>query len=302
MSPTSPDPESAAPPSPDEQPDGVSTRALRLLESLRPSERKVARALLADYPSAALGTASALAAAAGVSTPSVLRFAQALDFDGFTDLQEALRRELTEQAHAPMHRMGAPAGPQGPTMQVVVEQARRLAEEAITSLSTLPESELDAFVALLADTGRRVFLTGGRTSAVVAQSLCSNLEQVRTRVWALNDPYGRDLGQLLDVGRRDVHVFFDFARYQRSVINAAAEVHGRGATVVLITDEHLSPAAASADVVLPVSIRSPSPFDSLVAATMLTELVVPPVLELLGAKGRERYGVWESHHSRDVLP
>jgi DNA-binding MurR/RpiR family transcriptional regulator len=282
-------------------PESVSTRILRLLDALRPSERKVARVLLANYPSAALDTAARLAADAGVSTPSVLRFAQALGFGGYPGLQEALRHELTQQANAPINRPAARPSPAGPA-SLLAAGAELTVRSALDSLAALPPSQVQALVGLLGDPSRRVFLTGGRTSRVLATSLRVSLEQIRTKVWEMNDPYGSDLGQLVDIRRRDVHVVFDVSRYQRNVINAAAHSHDRGATVALITDKQLSPAAATADVVLPVSIDSSSAFGSLVAATLLTELIVPLVLAELGERGQAHLRLWESFHSRDVLP
>lgn len=288
-------------------PESIAARILRLLDTLRPSERKVARALLANYPSAALDTVARLAADAGVSAPSVLRFTQALGFGGYPELQEALRRELTQQANAPMNRPAARSSPSGAAGASAVAGllgagAERTTRSALDSLAALPPSQVQALVSLLGDPSRRVYLTGGRTSRVLATSLRVNLEQIRTKVWDINDPYGADLGQLVDIRRRDVHVLFDFARYQRSVISAAAHSHDRGAAVALITDQQLSPAAATADVVLPVSIDSPTPFGSLVASTLLTELIIPLVLEELGEKGQAHLRLWESFHSRDVLP
>jgi DNA-binding MurR/RpiR family transcriptional regulator len=282
-------------------PEGIAGRILRLLDTMRPSERKVARVLLANYPSAALDTVARLAADADVSAPSVLRFTQALGFSGYPELQEALRRELTQQANAPMNRPAARSSPSG-AAGLLVAGAEHTARSALDSLAALPPSQVQALVTLLGDPSRRVYLTGGRTSRVLATSLRVNLEQIRTKVWEINDPYGADLGQLVDIRRRDVHVLFDFSRYQRSVISAAAHSHDRGAAVALITDEQLSPAAATADVVLPVSIDSPTAFGSLVASTLLTELILPLVLEELGEKGQAHLRLWESFHSRDVLP
>jgi len=282
-------------------PESIATRILRLLDTMRPSERKVARVLLANYPSAALDTVARLAAEAEVSAPSVLRFTQALGFSGYPELQEALRLELTRQANAPMNRPTARSSPTG-AAGLLISGAERTTRSALDSLAALPPSQVQALVTLLGDPSRRVYLTGGRTSRVLATSLRVSLEQIRAKVWEINDPYGTDLGQLVDIRRRDVHVLFDFSRYQRSVISAAAHSHDRGAAVALITDEQLSPAAATADVVLPVSIDSPTAFGSLVASTLLTELIVPLVLEELGEKGQAHLRHWESFHSRDVLP
>src|SRR3954449_7127372 len=91
----------------------VAARTGAALPTLSKAERRVGRALLADYPSAGLASAARLAERAEVSPPTVLRFAQTLGYEGFTDLQVALRAELTAQSNGPITRL--PAAPAGST-------------------------------------------------------------------------------------------------------------------------------------------------------------------------------------------
>ena len=91
----------------------VGARASAALPTLSKAERRVGRALLADYPSAGLASAARLAERAEVSPPTVLRFAQSLGFEGFTDLQVTLRAELSARSSGPITRLpDAPAGGQ----------------------------------------------------------------------------------------------------------------------------------------------------------------------------------------------
>jgi len=66
------------------------------MEDLTRSERQLADTLLQDYPMAGLRSVTRLAQAAKVSTPTVIRMARKLGFDGFPDMQESLRNELSE--------------------------------------------------------------------------------------------------------------------------------------------------------------------------------------------------------------
>ncbi|HKK94596.1 MAG TPA: hypothetical protein VJ925_14270, partial [Longimicrobiales bacterium] len=62
--------------------------------SLSRAERKVAEAVLAD-PSSVIGLSIAkLAAAAGVSQPTVLRFCRALGLDGYREFKVQLAQAL----------------------------------------------------------------------------------------------------------------------------------------------------------------------------------------------------------------
>jgi DNA-binding MurR/RpiR family transcriptional regulator len=147
-----------------------------------------------------------------------------------------------------------------------------------------------------------VTLAGGRFSHVLAQYLELYLQQLRPKTRLLDSSPPRRVGQLVDVGRNDVFVLFDYRRYQRDIVNLAEQVHGRGASVVLFTDPWLSPAAAYADVVLPTSIESPSPFDSLATGFVLVEALAAGVLAVRGEAATQRMRRWEEFDSWVILP
>ena len=65
-----------------------------------------------------------------------------------------------------------------------------------------------------------------------------------------------------------------------------------GASVILITDESLSPSAEEADIVLPVAVDG-IPFDSLAALLVLTESLVAAVFHGVGDGAIERMADWE---------
>jgi DNA-binding MurR/RpiR family transcriptional regulator len=182
-----------------------------------------------------------------------------------------------------------------------MRRAGQLWDFVQASLSAIPPADLDAAVDLLCDTSRRLVLAGGRFSRVVAEYLALHLQQVRPKVRLLDEPLGRNLDNIVDLGRRDVYLLCDFHRYQRSTVELARYAGSKGATIILVTDERLSPAAADADVVLPASVASSSPFHSMASAFVLAELLVIPVLDRLGAAGRARMSRWEEVRGHEIL-
>ena len=240
----------------------VAARANAALPSLSKAERRVGRALLADYPSAGLASAARLAERAEVSPPTVLRFAQSLGYDGFTDLQVSLRAELTARSNGPITRLLTAAD--GP-LDRLLHQARAQNDRAITTLSELPTSAVEAAVALLSDTSRPLHLHGGRFSHLLAMHLAAHLEKLRPGVHVLGDPGGRDLSTMIELTRRDVVVLFDYHRYQRSVAELATGVHRAGASVVLVTDDLACPVAPEAEAVLAASSTVGTAYQSMAA-------------------------------------
>jgi DNA-binding MurR/RpiR family transcriptional regulator len=279
----------------------VAVRAGAALPSLSKAERRVGRALLADYPSAGLASAARLAERAKVSPPTVLRFAQSLGYQGFTDLQVALRAELSARSSGPITRL-PDAPPAGSLLNRLLQQSRAQSDRAAATLAQLPTSALETAVTLLADTKRAVYLHGGRFSHLLALHLAAHLEQLRPGVKVLDDPTGRDLGVMLDLSRTDVVVLFDYDRYQRSAAELAARVHRAGATVLLITDDLACPVAPEAEVVLAVSSTVGTTYQSMAAGFLLTELLIPLVMDAVGEAARTRMALWEEQRRAELLP
>ncbi|MGV0744003.1 MurR/RpiR family transcriptional regulator [Mycolicibacterium sp. XJ870] len=279
----------------------VEARATAALPTLSKAERRVGRALLADYPSAGLASAARLAERAEVSPPTVLRFAQSLGYDGFADLQVALRAELSDRSSGPITRL-PDAPPAGSLLDRLLQQARAQNDRAAETLAMLPDSAVDAAVALLADPGRTLYLHGGRFSQLLATHLAAHLEQLRPGVRVLEDPTGRDLGALLELARTDVVVLFDYHRYQRSAAELADRVHRAGATVLLITDDLSCPVAPDAEVVLAASSTVGTTYQSMAAGFLLTEVLIPLVMDAIGEPARTRMALWEGQRRTELLP
>jgi DNA-binding MurR/RpiR family transcriptional regulator len=278
----------------------VAERASAALPMLSRAERRVGRALLADYPSAGLASGARLAERAEVSPPTVLRFAQSLGYGGFTDLQAALRAELSARSNGPITRLPN-APPAGSLLDRLLQQARAQNDRAAETLALLPGSQLEAAVALLSDTGRTLNLHGGRFSRLLAIHLAVHLEQLRPGVRQLDDPSGRDLGAMLELSRTDVIVLFDYHRYQRSAAELAQRVHRAGATVLLITDDLACPVAPDAEVVLAASSTVGTTYQSMAAGFLLTELLIPLVMDAVGEPARTRMALWEEQRRTELL-
>jgi DNA-binding MurR/RpiR family transcriptional regulator len=270
----------------------VADLARERMDALRPAERKVARTLLADYPSAGLNTVAELAQRAGVSAPTVVRCAHGLGFEGFPSLQAALRAELTRRSNGPLANVPT-ARESGTINERLVRRADEVAGRMVTSLARIPPSDLDAAVGLLSDSSRHLFVAGGQFTRILAEYFCMLIEQLRGRVHYLAEPFGSDHSEMLDGSRRDVFLLFDIARYQKTTIALAQQIRKRGVTIVLVTDEQLSPAAAFADVVLPTAVIVPSPDPSMATAFVLCELLIRPVMERLGESAQTRLALWE---------
>ncbi|MER7459909.1 MurR/RpiR family transcriptional regulator [Micromonospora sp. NPDC126480] len=272
---------------------GVAAMIRQRLGECTPAERRVARALLASYPAAGLGTVASLAGRAEVSAPTVLRFLSRLGFGGYPEFQSALRDELAERETSPLTAYRAAERTAGPPAGALSRAAASLPEAVAGTLAEVPQGELDAAARLFADQNLRVTAAGGRFSGLLAHYLVLHLMQVRGNSRLLPPTSVERTDMLVDVGRRDLFALFDFRRYEEPTLALAREVTARGARVVLFTDRWLSPVAGLAEVVLPSRVDSPSPYDSFVPTLALVETLVAALMDRLGPVAGKRLKVME---------
>jgi DNA-binding MurR/RpiR family transcriptional regulator len=236
--------------------DGAVRTADRVLElfhgaRLTPTQRRIAHSLVEHAPKAAYLSAAEVADLAGVSQPSVTRFAMALGYPGYP----ALRRELRERTGTP-HGRAAERNAMQLAVRAEAEQLERLGERLdrlddvhraaglLAASSALPVLGLRAAAPLAAYFGYfaakvhpdvRVLDTGGT-------SLLDRIDQARAA----------GAGAMLAVV---------LPRYPRESLEAIREARAAGMAVVAITDSVLSPVAEIAEVVLPAAVGTQLVFD-----------------------------------------
>jgi DNA-binding MurR/RpiR family transcriptional regulator len=260
------------------------------MDELTPAEKKVARSLLANYPSAGLASAATLARTAGTSTPTVLRLVSRIGIGSYPEFQERLHEEITQQLNSPVSRAAdrlTGAG-DGTLFHRSIAQRVGLVERLTT---TVPPSEFEAAVALLSTPGH-IVVSGGYFSRYLGQILVMQLDQLVPGVVLATEPLGRDIGSYLSMGRDSVAVIFDLRRHELPAKRLAELAKQRGASVLVITDEELSPAADDADVVLPIAVDG-VPFDSFAGLVVLVEALVEGVFQRVGTAGLDRMRQWE---------
>jgi DNA-binding MurR/RpiR family transcriptional regulator len=267
------------------------------LGEMTPAERRVARTLLATYPTAGLESLPQLADGAGVTGPTVLRFVRKIGFEGYPDFQRSLRHEVQARTEGLPSLYRTRGAPQDDEVLRRSQDAFARALDATLASNSL-EDDLTNVVALLCDRKRRLWFVGGRFSQLVASYLCLHMRMLRSGCEMVGESPERRTLDAMELSRRDVLCLFDYRRYQRDTIAAGAIAAERGAVVVVFTDPWLSPAVESARHVLVSHADSASPFDSLLSAFALTELIAAKAVAAFGDEGRARVAELESVHER----
>jgi DNA-binding MurR/RpiR family transcriptional regulator len=255
---------------------------------LTAQERKAAQALLTNYPAAGLAPVAEFAERAGVSAPTVLRFVAKLGFLGYPDFQRQLREELEAQLASPLAKPARKARPRSPQRPSIDPFAEAAAANLQGTFRNLREDDFSVIVDLLCDRRRSVHLLGGRFTDALARYLAAHLSLVRPDVRHVPSGIGVWRDRLLDIRRRDVVFVFDIRRYQEDVVAFARDAAARGAEIVLVTDQWISPLSRQAKHVLACRVAAPSRWDSSVALLAVVEALTAAATDRLGEFARKR--------------
>lgn len=267
---------------------------LGLIDELTPAEKRVARAILAAYPSSATRSSTAIARAAGASSASVIRFTSKLGFPSLRDFHEAVRAELDARARSPFEIRED--GDQDDLLETVI--ASQSANIARTLRRLTPEA-LAGIRTLISDASA-VLLLGGRFSKPLADYLAAHLRLLRPNVTVLAQATLPE--QIAHVRQNTLLIAFDFRRYQDEVAFAARHVKRRRGHIILVTDPYLSPAARDADRTLIADIEGPRVFDSYAAALTLLDVIVSDIVSSGGEQARSRIRAIEELRTNLTIP
>ncbi|MBL6932460.1 MAG: MurR/RpiR family transcriptional regulator [Rhodospirillales bacterium] len=245
----------------------------RNLDNLTRTERQCARVLLSNYPFIGLEKVASFAERAEVSAPTILRLVGKLGYSGYSEFQQHLRDELEERFQTPLTKHEEPLG-NTQSDDFLAEYCRCVERNLSRTVKALPRAEFEAVLLLLADPKRTLHLAGGKLTSTLADYFYRHLIMLRANVRRIdNDSYAWS-EHLVDLDRRDVVLIFDVRRYQPELMDFARLSSERGASVVLFTDQWLSPVSSVASHVIPVRIDVPSSWDSAVSTMMIVEAMI----------------------------
>ena len=254
---------------------------------LTPTERRIAEAVVDEPTLLAFGSVSDLAGRVGTSRPSLVRFATKLGFDGYTQLQQHVQRNLSRRLSRPSDRIRSESDAAVPVRSAI--------GESIESVFDAVEGDRLAQLVAPLVKGKTIWILSGEPSLAGARALHSGLSMVRPNVRLLEElSIGTDLS---DAEQGDAAVVMDFMRYRRQVVAATRILADAGLNIVAITDSPLSPLVELVDVWAQIKVPAVGPFDSSIPVVALCELLVAQVTKELHEDATNRIdrieALWE---------
>lgn len=256
--------------------------------------QRIARFALDAPEDFALGTAAQLAQMVGVQPSALVRFANAVGFDGFADLRHVFRGQLRSRPPSYRERIAdlRHRAPQETSPAAVLQGH---VEHAIRELqhfaALVPADALTRAVAMIAG-APQVHLLAARRSFPVAAYLAYALNQLDRRVQLLDGVGGMNREFAARIAREDVLIAVSFRNYTGEVVEIADSCRSRGVQVVAITDSTLSPLARASTLAFAIGDDGGVAFRSLVEPIVLAQALVVAVghrlAEVGGARARRQ--------------
>ena len=232
---------------------------------LSKGHRRIAEYIVQHYDKAVFMTAVTLGETVGVSESTVVRFAVALGYDGYPQLQQALqelvRHRLTAEQRFEMTSDIAQESVLSTVLKTDMQNIRNTVEQMDTAAFN------DVVARLLG--AKTIYIVGLRSAAPLAQFFGYYLHYVFDDVRVVANELCDVFESISRIGAQDVLVGISFPRYSTRTLEAMRFAPQCGAQVVGITDGAMSPLHTVADATLSARTDMASFVDSLAAPLSL---------------------------------
>lgn len=238
--------------------------------SLSKGQKQLATYIMENYDKAAFITASQMGRTVGVSESTVVRFAYALGYDGYPQLQRSLQELIRNKLTSVQRIQMSSEMDQNDVLRSVLKADMNNIRSTIDMIDNASfQSVLDAIIS-----AKSIYIIGYRSAAPLAQFLTYYLNYVRGGIYLVNNSISDAYEQMIRIGEEDVCIGISFPRYSMRTIDAMSFARERRVNIIALTDSHTSPLAEIANTSLIARSDMASFADSLVAPLSLINAII----------------------------
>jgi len=233
----------------------------------------------------AFGTAASIAQHSGVQPSTLVRFSQALGYQGFSDLQDVFRARLRDRVPSYEERLKQLREHGGASKSGLLLQGfADAAERSVADLRLkLDPATLERAVDILAK-AETIYLVGLRRSFPITSYMAYAMGKLGIRNLLVDGIAGLGAEQIGFISPRDAVLAISFTPYASETVNLAHAAKSRDARIVSITDSIFSPIAPIADAWLEIVEADFEGFRSM-AATMALAMTL--TVAVAGKRGEK---------------
>lgn len=239
---------------------------------LSKGQKIIAQYIMNNYDKAAFMTAAKLGEKVGVSESTVVRFANAIGYIGYPQLQKQLQEMVkTKLTTVQRIEMSSDYTNKDSVLKNILKSDM---ENIRTTMEEIDVSSFEQAVQGISE-AKSIYIIGLRSSTALAEFLGFYLNFIRDNVHVVTYTIGDIFEQLFRIGENDLVIAMGFPRYSARTVKALEFVKSRGARTIAVTDSMLSPLCSHADHTLIAKSNMESFVDSIVAPmSVLNALIV----------------------------
>lgn len=262
---------------------------------LSKGHRRIAEYIVANYDKAVFMTASRLGENVGVSESTVVRFASALGYEGYPQLQRSLQELVRHRLTAVQRFEMSSEIDRSAVLRTVLKADMQNIRATIEEIDTAAFE--DVVQRMLA--AKAIYVMGLRSAAPLAQFLGYYLHYIFDNVHLVSTGSPDVFEEIARVREEDVFIGISFPRYSTRTLEGMRFAKSRGAQVVGITDGPMSPLMEVAHVCLAARTDMASFVDSLAAPlSVINALIVSLGLhrrEELSEHFKQLESIWDAN-------
>ncbi|GEB32985.1 MULTISPECIES: MurR/RpiR family transcriptional regulator [Brevibacillus] len=282
--------------------ENVQERIRKHYPELTNQQKLAAKYILAETKVVAQKPAKVVGALSGTSETTVIRLSYALGYSGYSELQQEIRSSLLdkvqkENAIDSLRAAAEDLRDQDDLISFNMEQDVAYIRQ---TLGGLKKEQLEQAVASIM-AAKHILVVGFRSSYAPANWLAFSLNVVKGNAHLYRGPVDDANYLLTQINSDWLVITLSFPRYVSETILFTKAAKERGAVVLGITDDELSPVGPIADQVLKVHAPAPTALKGMTAIFSMLSVLVSGVVQADGEQVKERLLNYENT-SRQIYP
>jgi len=259
----------------------------RKYDSLSKRLQQVARLLLEHPNTVALETVASLAEQCDVPPSTLVRFAAAFEYNGFSEMQNVFRNALVEQTSNYSERVKLSKNSSSNRIDAsyILEEFSSGNASSMNNMTHHFSLEMLNKAVDLLENAQNIYLIGLRRAYPISSYFAYSLRHLNKTTHLIDGGGGMLVEQASNIRKNDAIIDTTFSPYAKETVNVSEYALKAGAKVIAITDSKISPLAALAEVYFDVKETEVMGFRSLTSSMTLAQTLLVALAYRLNSEG-----------------
>lgn len=234
------------------------------------SQKKISQYFSEHLHQIAFSTLDELAKQIGVSTTTVIRFARALGYQGYSEMQKDIQNSLQTKVSLPER---LPSQQSEANNILLADSFQNDIQNIQNTMEIQKNEDLQAAIESIYSAGN-VYVLGMRSSFATSYYMASRLGEIRSNVHLVQSVGMLYPEEIVSAKPGDVCIAYLFPRYSKLSTTILSWMKNEGVKIILITSQNYSPVKGYGDIILPCFISSLSYKNSSAAPLCLSNYLI----------------------------